>query len=442
MGKIIADYPDFARNRGPGFWVNPSNLWAARRKLRRDRSSDWRAALHSQNPVDPAHSVPVEKLLESPDKPAYSFIVLADSGEGDKSQYGLLPLIRALEPDFMIINGDVAYPAGNTQDFEEGFFAPYRNLKIPIWATPGNHEYYSEKHGTEFYETFCTWTRATQWSSFGLHLVPQPGMFWEIRDDTARKVILGIDSGMTGNLDGKDGAGNIQQHTWLTARLATAQALGYSAMAMFHIPGLVNGKHAKETHLDQLHRTLTMFPCLRLVLTGHEHSFQKYSPEVFSKYVYRDGGQPTVPPDSFPHYMVSGGGGAYLASTAWFGSPQKRKKLDFDCAPVCVDNWEQYKRTHRPLKVNLGHSAMSRLVGAIDEAILDDADVPDMMSFVLVEVNRANKSARATPIFQKDFEALFANLQDGTRVDVQAGVPAPDPQKVADCRQQRDSVTW
>ena len=85
---------------------------------------------------------------------------------------------------------------------------------------------------------------------------------------------------------------------------------------------------------------------------------------------------------------------------------------------------------------------MSRLVGAIDEAILDDADVPDMMSFVLVEVNRANKSARATPIFQKDFEALFANLQDGTRVDVQAGVPAPDPQKVADCRQQRDSVTW
>ena len=69
--------------------------------------------------------------------------ILGDTGEGDTSQYALLPLLHAANPDLIIINGDVAYPAGELDDFVEGFFRPYTGFGIPIWATAGNHEYYS-----------------------------------------------------------------------------------------------------------------------------------------------------------------------------------------------------------------------------------------------------------------------------------------------------------
>jgi hypothetical protein len=435
---IIADYPPIADNRGPGFWANPKNLWAARRKFRVDQSNQWRDALHRGNPVDPSYSCAVDDLL-SGNKQKYRFIVLADTGEGDKSQYGLLPLIRALQPDFMIINGDVAYPGGNVDDFLAGFFEPYRNLKIPIWATPGNHEYYSEQHGTEFYQTFCTWTWAERWSTFGLRLVPQPGMFWEIRDDAAKQVILGIDSGMSGNLDGSNDAGDIQQHNWLTSRLAMANTRQQNVIVMFHIPGLVNGSKA-DVHLTRLHQTLLMFPCVKLVLTGHEHSFQQYKPEVFWEYVYPGQSSNAAAPP-FPHYMVAGGGGAYLSSTAWYDS-SKRASLRYSCAPVCVSDWKEYRRTHRPTKVNFGHSVLSRLVSAINEEIIEDPDIPDMMSFVVVDVDRSGgpPSTTVSPVFQEDFEKLFSSQPPGTRINVQAGIPAPDPGEVTACLQQ--SVSW
>jgi hypothetical protein len=433
---MTADYPPIASNRGPGFWLNPANLWAARRKFRADYSNQWRDALQNSNAGVPTYSCPVDKLLSNPSQD-YRFIVLADSGEGDKSQYGLLPLIRVLAPDFMIINGDVAYPAGNIDDFTAGFFEPYRNLNIPIWATPGNHEYYSDQHGTEFYQTFCTWTWASRWSNYGLKLVPQPGMFWELRDDLANQIILGVDSGMAGNLDGGGDQGDIEQHTWLTARLANAEARGRNVIVMFHIPGLVNGARAK-VRLNRLHKTLFSFSCVRLVLTGHEHSFQQYSPQVFRSYV---SGATAPGKNTDPHYMVAGGGGAYLASTDWY-APTKRFNLEFQCGPVCVDDWAQYKSTHRPTKISFGHSVLSRLFGSIDEAILDDTDVPDMMSLVLVEVKRSGPTPQTivTPIFQKDFEKLFSNQPPGTRINVQAGLPPPDPAEVTNCRQ--PEISW
>jgi hypothetical protein len=424
--------------------------------------------------------VPVAKLIDEADgriQPSYKFIVLGDTGEGDKSQYGLLPLIRALNPDFMIINGDVAYPAGDIEDFRAGFFQPYENLGIPIWATPGNHEYYSAQRGTEFYQTFCTYTFARAWSRHGLRLVPQPGMFWEIADEPAKLVILGLDSGMKGDLDGTNQKrADNDQHGWLSARLAFAEKQGYHAIVLFHIPGLVNGQHDKNTHLDRLHQTIGSSSRVRLVVTGHEHSFQSYLPGEFMKYVYRGAEQPP-PGKAFPHYIVNGGGGAYMASTAWSAKPN----LPFSCKTVCPKDWEAYvtrARTEqararanapepatvrqrltqwrrrasewmvdraygalRGVRSNL--SAIDQGVESAAEALSEDADIPDMMSFLLVEVKGRPGAprTRVTPIFQQDFSSLFA-VPDGTRINVQAGRPAPDPKRVADCRQRGDIISW
>ncbi len=133
-------WPRFGSVRGPGFWVDPRNWVASRKKLRRDHTVEWRRRYEAEYPSAPARSVPFEKLTNRDAGTGFSFIILGDTGEGDRSQYGLLPLIRTLAPDFLIINGDLAYPAGREQDFIEGFFAPYQNLQVPVWATPGNHE--------------------------------------------------------------------------------------------------------------------------------------------------------------------------------------------------------------------------------------------------------------------------------------------------------------
>jgi hypothetical protein len=160
--NITPVYPSFGVGRGPGFWLDPRNLLASRRIGRRDESVLWRRRQEWETPAPGDRSTDLRALLypgRPPEEQAlrsFSFIILGDTGEGDKSQYATLPLIRALDPDFLIINGDLAYPAGRVEDFIQGFFEPYQGLQRPIWAVPGNHEYYSPNSGREFHEIFCT----------------------------------------------------------------------------------------------------------------------------------------------------------------------------------------------------------------------------------------------------------------------------------------------
>src|SRR6267154_3919582 len=94
------EYPPFAKNRGPGFWLKPQNWFAARRALRFDKSNDWRDANERAISTPPpgmwSRTTSIETLVPKNPGDEIRVIVLADTGEGDRSQYGLLPLIRAL----------------------------------------------------------------------------------------------------------------------------------------------------------------------------------------------------------------------------------------------------------------------------------------------------------------------------------------------------------
>ena len=52
---------------------------------------------------------------------------------------------------------DVIYPAGDVNEYEDKFFWPYRDLPGPIYAIPGNHDWYDGLHG--FMTHFCRPTR-------------------------------------------------------------------------------------------------------------------------------------------------------------------------------------------------------------------------------------------------------------------------------------------
>ena len=84
-----------------------------------------------------------------------SFVVIGDTGEGDVSQYATLAVLERFghDTDFMVICSDVIYPAGEVEEYEFKFFHPYRKYLGPIYALPGNHDWYDDLRGFMF--PFC-----------------------------------------------------------------------------------------------------------------------------------------------------------------------------------------------------------------------------------------------------------------------------------------------
>jgi hypothetical protein len=86
----------------------------------------------------------------------FSFLAIGDTGEGDASQYAVAPyLLETRQPDtsFALIVSDVVYPTGENNDYADSFYRPYRKYEKPIYALPGNHDWYSLLTG--FMWNFC-----------------------------------------------------------------------------------------------------------------------------------------------------------------------------------------------------------------------------------------------------------------------------------------------
>ncbi len=454
--KLI--WPDWNQQRhGPRYWLRWGNLFGGRRHFRTDHSNEWRyeylrvstvpAPPPGCDPDPAARSRSFSWLMGG--KPAangFRCVILGDTGEGDASQYALLPIIRALAPDFLIINGDVAYPGGEDRDFTEGFFQPYQGLGVPIWAVPGNHDYYSKQRGREFHEIFCTELRRAEWSAAGLRLMPQPGTYWELKEPggVPNFVLLGVDSGHSGDLDGVRGKGvlglstaqppDTPQRTWLEWRLRLATDTGASVLLLYHIPGLVREAHAKDSHLVWLHQLVAQFPCIQLVVTAHEHSFQRYAPAVFGRYLAQQYGATAAAP---PPYLVSGAGGATISATD-FDAGAKTGYLAAARYPTATD-WKTWARAGQKLvaKLNLDKGIFKKLVSALDlvlnrPAEESDADRPERVSLLLLTCDPV-AGVSLQPCFVDDLAQLYGHLPEGAPVQVQSGNPPVNPVALQAC---------
>jgi hypothetical protein len=89
------------------------------------------------------------------DQAEISVLVLGDTGEGDGSQYALVPglVSESAGTAFAFVLSDVIYPAGGIDDYENKFYRPYKDYPGPIYAVPGNHDWYDDLTGFRF--TFC-----------------------------------------------------------------------------------------------------------------------------------------------------------------------------------------------------------------------------------------------------------------------------------------------
>src|SRR5205807_6541991 len=71
--------------------------------------------------------------------------------EGDASQHSLratyLEVVRREEVKFVVISSDVVYPTGAMRDYEEKFWLPFMGTTKPVYAIPGNHDWYDALEG-------------------------------------------------------------------------------------------------------------------------------------------------------------------------------------------------------------------------------------------------------------------------------------------------------
>jgi hypothetical protein len=254
---------------------------------------------------------------------------------------------------FLVVSSDVIYPAGSMHDYEANFYLPFQGFAKPIYAIPGNHDWYDALEGfnanflesraaraaiearvaTDFGLTSTDARRIDKLTAEaarlrGLYRVKvgaQRAPFFEMQ--TRDFALLAIDTGILRTVDANEWA-------WIERALDrsrgkfTMAIVGHPRFAGGHdIPTLAEGHDVAESseRFAALYRLLANHN-VRIAMAGDTHDFEYYREKNRSDNR-----------DYVMHHFVNGGGGAYLSiGTA----------LDFPALPP-VGDWAFYPRTER-----------------------------------------------------------------------------------------------
>ncbi len=312
-------------NWAAGAW----NSWAA------SRTDTWRAAMvravvdSGQTTLD-EHGFMVMPPNLAGTEP-FSFVVIGDTGEGDASQQVLKDsLLRAVGADdvrFVVIASDVVYPTGAMKDYESRFWLPFKGVTKPVYAIPGNHDWYDALEGfaATFFQSDAARTamRARIEADGGLssttdarieefiqradflrrqYGVPtgaQHAPFFQIQ--TPSFALLAVDTGVLRGVDP-------EELTWLRAALSAAR--GKLVMVVLGHPFFAGGHDvARDDEEFMAVRELLRAHAVNVVMAGDTHDLEYYRERLDE-----GAGHFTV------HHWVNGGGGAYLSfgtALAW-----------------------------------------------------------------------------------------------------------------------------
>jgi calcineurin-like phosphoesterase family protein len=340
---------DVPKDAKPLSWLRPGTLWRSRNDVIARRFHDpvdaarvrW-VRLARERGGDP------DFVVEYPD--AKSFLVIGDPGEGDDSQYAVVPglLSQAQDVDFAVICSDLIYPTGDIGDYHHRFYHPYRELRVPIFGVPGNHDWYDGLHGfmhhicaidepdapLDFGSGIRRWIAQRTWRHSmrpeeealvamrgGREPCGQPGPYVAI--DAGPLRIVTIDTGIQGGIDA-------EQAAWLE-RVSLSDPR--PKLLLTGKPIYVDGEH-REQQLA-VDRIVTD-PNANYVaaIGGDIHNYQRYPVTL------RDGR--TI------QYIVSGGGGAFMHATHQIPVVDLPgvKEADFRCYPLRGDSLARYSQLY------------------------------------------------------------------------------------------------
>ncbi len=419
-------------NWAAGIW----NSWAAA------RTDVWRAAMvravvdAGQTTLDAkGFTVSPEGLTDS--KP-FSFIVIGDTGEGDASQDVLRDsLIRAAAVDdvrFVLLSSDVVYPTGAMRDYESRFWLPFKGVSKPVYAIPGNHDWYDALEG--FVATFfrpeaaraamrariaadeglssTTDARIEEFiekaaflrREYGVATGFQQAPFFQVQ--TPAFALVAVDTGVLRRVDD-------EELKWLRAVLDRSR--GKMVMAVLGHPLLAGGQDVgKGDEGFMVVRNVLREYGVPVVMAGDTHDLEYYLEPV-------DGpsGPVTV------HHWVNGGGGAYLSfgtSLAWPAEPVTPQWAYYPSRHDVVEkiqvNTPWWKRPAWFWTLNLGAwpSSPEWL-----SAMFDYNVAPFFQSFVVVTVDPVGRTLTLRPwgirgpLTWRDFDRSAGVMPPGASLD-------------------------
>lgn len=197
-----------------------------------------------------------------------SFIAFGDSGSGGDDQMTLRAQMEAVPFDLALVLGDIAYEDGTLDQLERNYFDAYSPLlgSLPFFPTSGNHEYRTAD-AAPFREVFALPENGApagieRWYSF----------------DYGAVHFVALDTEKNGE----------EQAAWLERDLAaTAQPW---IVVMGHRPPYSSGGHGSDPLFRELYAPIVERHRVALVLSGHDHHYERMTPQNGVTYVVSGGG--------------------------------------------------------------------------------------------------------------------------------------------------------
>jgi hypothetical protein len=211
-------------------------------------------AVTGQQPAPKGASISAVTEVQPPvGKDSVKFLVIGDSGTGDRAQNEVAAQMwktHAVFPyEFAIMLGDNLYGSERPQDFVSKFERPFKPLldaKIPFYAALGNHDDPNQR----------------MYKYFGMG----EKRFYTYQKKDVR--FFALDS----NYMDKD------QQRWLEEELSNSRSKW--KIAYFHHPLYSSGgRHGSEVDLRTIIEPMFIKYKLNVVFAGHEHFYERIKPQ-------------------------------------------------------------------------------------------------------------------------------------------------------------------
>lgn len=189
---------------------------------------------------------------------------MGDFGTATASENDVAAAVRAREPelDALVTTGDNIYPGGEPARFEAAWHRPYgwvAQSRLPVVASIGNHDV------------------RTSGGAPVMRLLGMPGPFYERTIDPVRFIVL--DSNRPSDPE---------QDRFLTTTLARPDP-GWTVV-VFHRPAFTCGIYGEGAESVRRWHPALVAAGVDLVLSGHDHNYQRFHEVDGVTYVVTGGG--------------------------------------------------------------------------------------------------------------------------------------------------------
>jgi hypothetical protein len=196
------------------------------------------------------------------------FAAFGDSGNGGDNQRAVYRQIETVPYDFVLHLGDLAYEKGQAWELEDHYFSVYRRLSrsFAVFPVIGNHDY-------------ATSQAAAYLLAFDL---PDNGVA------TERERFYSFDWGLVHFVALDTERMTEQQATWMDADLQKNTRPW--VVVYGHRPPYSSGSHGSNITFRQIFGPILYKHRVPLVLSGHDHDYERTRPIDGTVYVVSGGG--------------------------------------------------------------------------------------------------------------------------------------------------------